>query len=225
MIRNCLSNVDTLIKEHFRGKGRLLVKLLVGQALLIGVLTFFCLTRPGGEDIQAQANLVVDQDAIRNADGNIKVTAEVIIIPSKPNTKKEISYHVLGYILHYKLKLVSVLLVSVCGLLKYLFLGPLLLAKYLVVFLMWLLGCGGKQKVLASPSLVKMICPDVVVDDGKRKLVEAALLLIPSGMVTLIIKKYLSMPKIKDGETILLLNSKGDWEFAPSNKRVAAVKF
>ena len=84
MIRNCLSNVDTLIKEHFQGKGRLLVKLLVGQALLIGVLTFFCLTRPGGEDIQAQANLVVDQDAIRNADGDIKVTAEVIIAPANP---------------------------------------------------------------------------------------------------------------------------------------------
>ena len=52
-----------MIKENFRGKGRLLVKLLVGQALLIGVLTFLCLIRPGGEDIQAQANRVVDQDA------------------------------------------------------------------------------------------------------------------------------------------------------------------
>ena len=78
---------------------------------------------------------------------------------------------------------------------------------------------------MATPSLVKMICPDVVVDDGKRKLVEAALLLIPSGMLTMIIKKYLSMPKRKDGETILLINSKGDWEFVPSNKRVAVVKF
>ena len=70
-----------------------------------------------------------------------------------------------------------------------------------------------------------MICPHVVVGDGKKRLVEAALLLIPSGMLTIIIKKYLIMAKRKDGETILLINSKGDWEFAPSNKRVAAVKF
>ena len=75
-----------MIKDYFRGNGRLLVKLLVCQALLIGVLTFLCLIRPGGEDIQAQANLVLDQDAIRDADGNIKATAEVIIIPSKPNS-------------------------------------------------------------------------------------------------------------------------------------------
>ena len=86
MIREQLSEVDTMIKDYFQGNGRILVKVLVCQALLIGVLTFLCLIRPGGEDIQAQANLVLDQDAIRDADGNIKATAEVIIIPSKPNS-------------------------------------------------------------------------------------------------------------------------------------------
>ena len=30
---------------------------------------------------------------------------------------------------------------------------------------------------------------------------------------------------LQDGETILLLNSKGDWEYAPSAKREAGVKF
>ena len=220
MIRDYLSNVDVLIKEHFQGKGRLLVKLLVGQALLIGFLTFFCLTRPDEEIIQAQANLVVDEDAIRNADGDIKVTAEVIITPSKLDTDEEISYQVLGYFLHYQLQLASVLIVGVFCFFKYLLLGPLLLAKYLIVLLMWLLGCGGKQM------LVKKICPEAVaMDDGKKKLLEAALLLIPSGLLTLLMMKYMDGPMKKDGETILLINCKGDWEFAPSNKREAAVKF
>ena len=46
-------------------------------------------------------------------------------------------------------------------------------------------------------------------------------------MLTMIIKKYLSMSKSKDreGETVLLTNNKGDWEFTPSNKREEAVKF
>ena len=220
MIRDYLNNVDVLIKEHFQGKGRLLVKLLVGQALLIGFLTFFCLTRPDEEIIQAQANLVVDEDAIRNADGDIKVTAEVIITPSKLDTDKEISYKVLGYFLHYQLQLASVLIVGVFCFFKYLLLGPLLLAKYLIVLLMWLLGCGGKQKVVSSP-LMK-ICPEM---DDKKKLLEAALLLIPSGLLTLLMMKYMDGPMKKDGETILLINCKGDWEFAPSNKREAAVKF
>ena len=91
-------------------------------------------------------------------------------------TEKKLSYKIFGYILNCKLKLVSVLLAIVSGLLKNLLLGPFLLAKYVV----WLLDCGGKQKVLASPSLIKMICHDAVVDDGKRKVMEAVLLLIPS---------------------------------------------
>ena len=77
---------------------------------------------------------------------------------------------------------------------------------------------------MASPSLIKIICHDAVVDDGKRKIIEAVLLLIPSAL-TMIIKKYLSMSKSKEGEgeTILLTNNKLDWEFAPSNKREETV--
>ena len=48
MIREQLSEVDTMIKDYFQGNGRILVKVLVCQALLIGVLTFLCLIRPGG---------------------------------------------------------------------------------------------------------------------------------------------------------------------------------
>jgi hypothetical protein len=47
------------------------------------------------------------------------------------DTDKKLSYKVLGYILNCKLKLVSLLLASVSGLLKNLLLGPFLLAKYL----------------------------------------------------------------------------------------------
>ena len=189
MIRNILSDADSLIKEHFRGKGRLLVKLLVFQAFLIGVLTFLCLTRPCEDDIQSQANL--------------------------------------GYFLHFKIKILSGFLVSVCGLLKYFIIGPLVLAQYLVALLMWILGCG-KQEVLASFPLVKKmadVCLEKVDEDGKRKLLEAILLLIPSGLLTMLIKMYLGRSKKKDGETILLINNKGDWEYAPSNKREAAIKF
>ena len=143
---------------------------------------------PGGDDIQAQANLVLDQDAIRNADGNIKATAEVIIIPSKPNSSdKELSYHVFGYFLQIQLD--SGLLTSVCGLLKYLLLGPLFLAQYLVVFLMWLLDCG-KDEVFASLPFIQKttkICLEKV-DDGKRKLVEAVQLLIHSGGMTMLLR-------------------------------------
>ena len=86
---------------------------------------------------------MLDQDAIRNADGNIKATAEVIIIPNKPNSSdKELSYHVLGYFLHFQIQLDSGLLTSVCGLLKCLLPCPLFLAQYLMVFLIWLLDCG-----------------------------------------------------------------------------------
>ena len=227
MIREQLSEVDTMIKDYFQGNGRILVKVLVCQALLIGVLTFLCLIRPGGEDIQAQANLVLDQDAIHNADGNIKATAEVIIIPSKPNSSdKELSYHVLGYFLHFQIQLASGLLTSVFGLLKYLLLGPLFLVQYLVVFLMWLLGCG-KEQVLASFPFMQettQICLENV-DDGKRKLMEAVLLLIHSGLLTMLIKKYMARSSRPGGQTILQINSKGDWEYAPSNKREAAIKF
>ena len=72
---------------------------------------------------------------------------------------------------------------------------------------------------------------------------EALLLLIPSGLLTTLVYLYLNAGKstkqvrhimivwklkkimLQDGETILLLNSKGDWEYAPSAKRSAQVKF
>ena len=79
------------------------------------------------------------------------------------------------------------------------------------------------------------------------RLLEALLMLIPSGLLTTLIYLYLNAGKptkqvlghvilallvkswlnltLQAGETILLLNSKGDWEFAPSAKRDAKVKF
>ena len=83
------------------------------------------------------------------------------------------------------------------------------------------------------------------------RLLEALLLLIPSGLITALVYLYLNAGKpVKQvhihiniriimvahqqlfefysqagGETILLLNSKGDWEYAPSAKRNAKVKF
>ena len=81
------------------------------------------------------------------------------------------------------------------------------------------------------------------------RLLEALLLLIPSGLITALVYLYLNAGKPAKkvhihiriimvthqqlfefysqagGETILLLNSKGDWEYAPSAKRTARVKF
>ena len=62
-------------------------------------------------------------------------------------------------------------------------------------------------------------------DDRKRKMVEAVLLLIHSGLLMMIIKKYMTRSNKAGGQTILQINSKGDWEYAPSNKREAAIKF
>ena len=79
------------------------------------------------------------------------------------------------------------------------------------------------------------------------RLLEALLLLIPSGLITALVYLYLNAGKPAKkvhiriimvahqqlfefysqagGETILLLNSKGDWEYARSAKRNAKVKF
>ena len=116
--------------EYFRGKGHLLVKLLVGQTILIGVLTFFCLALPGDDDFQAQPKHVIDQDAFLNTDNNIKATAKVNIVSSIPNGDKELTFHVLGYFLHFLIQFASGLLLNVCGLLKY-----ILLAHFLAFFL------------------------------------------------------------------------------------------
>ena len=77
-------------------------------------------------------------------------------------------------------------------------------------------------------------------------LLEALLLLIPSGLLTTLVYLFLNAGKptkqvghikmfnwcpqilqnlVQGGETILLLNSKVDWEYAPSAKRDAHVKF
>merc|ERR1712142_986207 len=50
MTKISVSNLNSRIKEYFRGKGSLLVKILVGQALLIGILTFFYLTRDNSDN-------------------------------------------------------------------------------------------------------------------------------------------------------------------------------
>ena len=77
---------------------------------------------------------------------------------------------------------------------------------------MWLLDCG-KDEVFASLPFIQettKICLEKV-DDGKRKLVK--------------VKKYMARSSRPGGQTILQINSKGDWEYAPSNKREAAIKF
>ena len=68
---------------------------------------------------------------------------------------------------------------------------------------MWLLDCG-KDEVFASlPFLQKTtkICLEKVDD----KLLE--------------VKKYMARSCRPGGQTILQINSKGDWEYAPSSKR------
>ena len=45
MTMNYFSKVDSIIKDHFRGKSSLIVMILVAQAFLIGLLTFLCLHR------------------------------------------------------------------------------------------------------------------------------------------------------------------------------------
>ena len=104
--------------------------------------------------------------------------------------------------------------------LKNLLPGPLLLSKYLVVFLVWLLGCGGKQKVLASPPQIKMICHDAVVDDGKRKLVEAVLLLIPSACWRWSSRSTWACPRVRTGrgKPFSLLTTRGTGSLYPATR-------
>ena len=56
MIGKHVRNVDSLINKHFREKRPLLIMILAGQALLIGLLTFFCLTKDGSDYCQAEAS-------------------------------------------------------------------------------------------------------------------------------------------------------------------------
>ena len=168
MTKISVSKLNNRIKEYFRGKGSLLVKILVGQALLIGILTFFCLTRENSDN----------QD-----------TEPVVFI-------------------------------------KYLILLPVFSVKYLMVFLMWLLGCDGKQEDLRVVVNIMDHVSGGVDDDSITKLLETVLLLLLLGMLAVIMFLWAKSFKRKNtGETILQINSKGDWEYAPSNKREAAVKF
>merc|ERR1712142_656160 len=166
MSKISVSNLSSRIKEYFRGKGSLLVKILVGQALLIGILTFFYLTR----------------------DNSNQDTEPVLFI-------------------------------------KYIILVPVFFLKYLMVFFMVLLGCDGKQE---DPGVAVNIIDHVsgVDDDSIIKLLETVLLFLLLGVLAVIMFLWAKSFKRKNtGETILKINSKGDWEYAPSKKREAAVKF
>ena len=109
----------------------------------------------------------------------------------------------------------SVLLPSSCvaGLLGQLLSLPLLLARHVVLFLRWILACD------ASAAVVVAAAPS-----GKGRLVEALLVMLPSGLLTALVSLYLSRGSggPRAGDTILRINSAGDWEFGPSAKREAA---
>jgi hypothetical protein len=57
--------------------------------------------------------------------------------------------------------------------------------------------------------------------------VEALLVMVPSGVLTGLVSLYLSRGAggRRGGDTILRINSAGDWEFGPSAKREAGRKF
>ena len=165
MIGKFLRNVDSLIKKQFRKKRSLLPMILLGQALLIGLLTFFCLTRDSRDTIlvcQASQSMIV-----------------------------------------------------VCGFFNYL----LEVKCQMVGFLMRILGFEDDKKqefkIISSQDLAD--------DDDVMKILKAALLLIMAILMILtLVGKNITK---KSEETMLLINNKGDWEYSPSIKREAAVKF
>ena len=219
---NYFSRVDSIIKDHFRGKSSLIVMILVAKAFLIGLLTFLCLHRADAEEttFKDDALLVVE---------NIKDKVTEVVTSSSPSMLdivSETSYHVLGYVLHYNLQLISLILISTGAIFKEILLLPLHLVKYIIVDIMWILGCDGKQEETPVVEVIKKCLEEIAIDDEDWKFVEPALLLILSGILTFIAMKCLvGRPDKRRGETILLINSKGDWEYAPSNKREAMVKF
>ena len=164
MIGKYLSNVDSLIKKYFRKKRSLLVMILVGQALLIGLMTFFCLTRDSSDTIQvcgASQSMILVWDFFKNL--------------------------------------------------------------MMVGFLMWILGCEDKTQE------IKIISPQdlAVDDDATMKIFKTVLLLVLLVLVTILMILTLIGKSItkKSDETMLLMNTEGDWEYSPSKKRDAAVKF
>ena len=178
MIGKYLKKADSLVKDFFHGKGSLLVKILVGQALLILLLTFFCLTRDSSDT--SEDSLASKSQAV------------------------------------------------VCDLFSYIFFQSIFMVfKCHVGLLMWLLGCHvedqdapGEEKIISSE--------DIAVDDDSMKFLEAPLLLILLvGLVAILLILTLIGKSVtkKSEETILVINSKGDWEYGPSKKRESAVKF
>ena len=72
--------------------------------------------------------------------------------------------------------------------------------------------------------------PDLAGDDDEAamKIIEAVLLLILLGLLAILVILTLVGRSItnKNDETILVINSEGDWEYSPSNKkRGTAAKF
>ena len=144
--------------------------ILLGQALLIGLLTFFCLTRDSRDTIlvyQASQSMIV-----------------------------------------------------VCGFFKYL----LEVKCQMVGFLMQILGFEDDKK-----QEFKIISPQDLAgdDDAAMKIFKAALLLILLVLLAILMILSLVGKSItkKSEETMLLINNKGDWEYSPSMKKEAAVKF
>ena len=165
MIGKYLSNVDSLIKKYFRKKRSLLVMILVGQALLIGLMTFFCLTRDSSDTIQvcgASQSMILVWDFFKNL--------------------------------------------------------------MMVGFLMWIIG-----SVEDKAQEIKIISPQdlAVDDDATMKIFKTVLLLVLLVLVTILMILTLIGKSItkKSDETMLLMNTEGDWEYSPSKKRDAAVKF
>ena len=169
MIRKNLNKVDSLIKKYFRKKRSLLVMILVGQALLIGLLTFICLTRDGSD----------------NSNQVCKASQSTILVCGFFKNLLKIKYHVMG-------------------------------------FLCRILGSsedGEKQavKILSPPNLAGDDDETVTV----MKIIQAVLLLILLGLLAILVTLTLVGRSItnKSDETILVINSEGDWEYSPSNKK------
>ena len=124
----------------------------------------------------------------------------------------------------------SVLLPSSCvaGLLGQLLSLPLLLARHVVLFLRWILACDASAAVVvaAAPSGKVRRRPSTA-SLHQGRLVEALLVMLPSGLLTALVSLYLARGAggRRAGDTILRINSAGDWEFGPSAKREAGRKF
>merc|ERR1719234_2477960 len=120
----------------------------------------------------------------------------------------------LGLVVHLYTSATSLLITLAACVLKGLLLLPFYLAFFTINVLLWLFNC--------NETVVEQIVTTAAAagPDLQDRLLEALLMLIPSGLLTTLIYLYLNAgkPVKQGGETILLLNSKGDWEFAPSTQ-------